>query len=60
MLSMQVKSPHSPKGLLINQGISKPDPVVYREVDSSDFPQDIPGTLNLGSFYSPCPQGQYA
>ena len=54
MLSMQVKSPQSPKGLLLNPGTSKPDPdpVFYREVDLSDFPQDIPRTLNLGSFFN--------
>ena len=53
MLSMQVKSPESPKGLFLNQGILKPDPdpVFYREVDLSNFPQDIPRILNLGSFY---------
>ena len=54
MLSMQVKSPQSPKGLLQNPGISKPDPnpVFYREVDLSDFPHDIPRTLKLDSFFN--------
>ena len=45
--------PSSPKGfLLLNRIFSKPVPVFYREVDSSDFPQDIPRTLNLGIFFN--------
>ena len=47
----------NPKRASSEQGISKTDhadPVFYREVDLSDFPQDIPRTLNLGSFFN-CP-----
>ena len=50
------------KGLLLNR-FFKPVPIFYREVDLSDFPQDIPRTLRLGGFLNlepPCPQGQYA
>ena len=39
------KKSSKPKRASSEQGISKPDPVFYREVDLSDFPQDIPSTL---------------
>ena len=53
------QSPQSPKGLLLNQGISKPDPdpVFYREVDLSDLPSEHTETLKLRQYFliSLCP-----
>ena len=49
---MQVKS-SSPKGLLLNQGISKPepDPEFYREVELSDLPSGYTEDINLRQFF---------
>ena len=33
-----------------SEQVFKPVPVFYREVDLTDFPQDIPRTLRLGGF----------
>ena len=44
------QKPSKPKRASDEQCFSKPVPVFYREVDFSDFPQDIPRTLSLGSF----------
>ena len=48
MLFMQVKDSSEPR--LSSEQVFQTSPNIFREVDLSGFPQDIPRTLRLGGF----------
>ena len=49
MFFMQV---NSPKPRVSSEQVLSTSPYIFREVDSSGFPQDITRTLRLGSFFN--------